>query len=97
MTLKQILDYTPGKGCKCHAYSEYECACTADWTSRDVLFLEWKLARYSECVRDFVVEYDKGSVSSTTHQSLREFAMLLNEPLRVDFNPNPKFANWLTL
>jgi len=97
MTLKQILDYTPGKDCKCNAVCDHECACDADWTSRDVLFIEWKLARYSEYVRDFVLEHDTGAVSALTDQSLREFAILLNEPLRVNFNPNPKFANWLSL
>ena len=29
--------YFPGKGCKCYAHSEYECACPdVDWTDSEV-------------------------------------------------------------
>ena len=30
-------DYYPGKGCRCYAHSESECACTdVDWTDPEV-------------------------------------------------------------
>jgi hypothetical protein len=29
-------NYTPGKGCMCHAHSESECGCDVDWTPREV-------------------------------------------------------------
>jgi hypothetical protein len=28
--------YIPGEGCLCHAHSEAECGCDADWTPREV-------------------------------------------------------------
>jgi hypothetical protein len=29
-------NYYPGKGCKCYAHSESECACNVDWTDPEV-------------------------------------------------------------
>ncbi len=29
-------NYTPGRDCQCHAHSEEECGCDADWTPREV-------------------------------------------------------------
>jgi hypothetical protein len=29
-------NYTPGQDCQCHAYSEAECGCDVDWTSKEV-------------------------------------------------------------
>lgn len=29
-------NYTPGQGCQCHAHSEEECGCDADWTPKEV-------------------------------------------------------------
>ena len=39
--------YTPGQDCNCHAYSESECGCDADWTPSEVYELREKLA--AEC------------------------------------------------
>ena len=36
--------YTPGQDCNCHAYSESECGCDADWTPSEVYELREKLA-----------------------------------------------------
>lgn len=36
--------YIPGKDCRCHAYSESECGCDADWTQAEVHELRGKLA-----------------------------------------------------
>jgi len=33
-------NYTPGKGCLCHAHSESECACDVDWTPKEVYELK---------------------------------------------------------
>jgi hypothetical protein len=35
--------YTPGQDCKCHAYSESECACDVDWTPTEVYELREQL------------------------------------------------------
>jgi hypothetical protein len=41
--------YYPGKGCKCHAYGENECACGVDWTDPEVYELrKWKEAIIEE-------------------------------------------------
>jgi len=31
-----IEEYYPGKGCKCYAHSDSECACNVDWTDPEV-------------------------------------------------------------
>lgn len=36
--------YTPGQDCNCHAYSESECGCGADWTPSEVYELREQLA-----------------------------------------------------
>ena len=43
-------EYYPGKGCKCYAHSEYECACIdVDWTEPEVYELrKWKEAIIDE-------------------------------------------------
>lgn len=33
-----------GVGCTCHAYSENECACDADWTDQETIDLRQKVA-----------------------------------------------------
>ena len=35
--------YIPGQDCECHAYSESECGCDADWTPTEVYELREKL------------------------------------------------------
>ena len=38
--------YIPGEGCLCHAHSEAECGCSADWTPREVYELREQRDRY---------------------------------------------------
>ena len=39
-----VEEYYPGKGCLCHAHSEYECACPdVDWTETEVYELREQL------------------------------------------------------
>lgn len=40
-----------GKGCKCAAYSESECACDVDWTPQEVYDLREKVQRLEEAIR----------------------------------------------
>lgn len=35
--------YTPGQDCGCHAFSESECGCDADWTPSEVYELREEL------------------------------------------------------
>jgi hypothetical protein len=32
--LKDILDYYPGKGCRCAAHDSSECGCNVDWSPK---------------------------------------------------------------
>lgn len=90
MTLRQISKHIPGKGCKCHAHSDSDCGCDVDWTPTMVLFLEWKLARYSERVSQYF--------DSRDDTALRAFADILNEPLRgKDYKLNPSLKPWLDI
>jgi|LakMenEpi03Aug12_release.lakeMendotaPanAssembly.Ray.scaffolds.fasta_scaffold3592539_1 hypothetical protein len=34
-----------GEGCKCNAHCEHECACDADWTTKEVYDLRAELAQ----------------------------------------------------
>lgn len=95
MTLREILKYTPGKGCKCHAACDWECACDTNWTSRNEFFLEWKLRMYSSLVREWFIEYYEHSVTKQTTTELSDFADILNEPLRIDLDINPKLERWI--
>jgi hypothetical protein len=36
-------EYFPGKGCKCHAWAEYECCYGVDWTELEVYKLREEL------------------------------------------------------
>ena len=40
-----------GKGCKCAAYSENECACDADWTPQEVYDLRAENERLKKAIR----------------------------------------------
>ena len=42
-TIKEIIDYIPGRGCECSAYNSYECGCDVDWTPTLQLELQWKI------------------------------------------------------
>ena len=46
-----------GKGCKCAAYSESECACDVDWTPQEVYDLREKVQRLEEAIRR-IAEHD---------------------------------------
>ncbi len=43
--------YIPGEGCLCHAHSEAECGCDADWTPREVYELREQRDRLAEAMR----------------------------------------------
>ena len=58
--------YTPGQDCCCHAYSESECGCSADWTPSEVYELREKLAaeraladRLAEIVEEGIEDLDE--------------------------------------
>lgn len=97
MTLKEILDYAPGMTCKCHAYGEYECGCDADWTSKQVYFLKWKLAKYDSLVNEWFLEYREKSVTKQTTAELNAFKAAIDEPITVGTSTeiNPVFKPWL--
>jgi hypothetical protein len=40
--------YIPGEGCLCHAHSEAECGCDADWTPREVYELREQRDRLAD-------------------------------------------------
>ena len=47
--------YYPGKGCKCYAHSESECACGVDWTDPEVYELREQvkeLKKWKEAVEE---------------------------------------------
>jgi len=44
MTSEELEDYIEGGACMCAAYSENECACNADWTSKEVYELRAEVA-----------------------------------------------------
>jgi len=41
--MDNLEDYYEGKGCKCYARSEGECACGVDWTPKEVYLLREQL------------------------------------------------------
>lgn len=51
--------YIPGEGCLCHAHSEAECGCDADWTPREVYELREQRDRLAEALKDFEYERDE--------------------------------------
>jgi hypothetical protein len=50
--------YTPGQDCQCHAYSESECGCDVDWTSREVYELREQRDRLAEALLWAKKEHD---------------------------------------
>ena len=50
---------------------------------------------YSSLVREWFIEYYEHSVTKQTTIELRNFADILNEPLRIDLDINPKLERWL--
>jgi len=94
-TLRQVIEYTPGAGCSCHATSEYECACDVDWTSKNEHFLEWKLTMYSYLIRNWFIEYYEHSVTKETTATLSKFTSILNEPLTIEAKINPNLEQWI--
>jgi hypothetical protein len=44
--------YIPGEGCLCHAHSEAECGCSADWTPREAYELREQRDRLAEALRE---------------------------------------------
>jgi hypothetical protein len=48
-------EYYPGKGCKCHAHSDYECCCNVDWTEPVVYELRDEVKKV-KAQRDEAVE-----------------------------------------
>lgn len=53
-----------GKGCVCHAYCEYECACGADWTPQEVYDLRAEVERLRDAMQDIglaITAYDAAS------------------------------------
>ena len=43
-----IDEYYEGKGCKCHAHSEWECCCNVDWTDPEVYELRNEVKELKE-------------------------------------------------
>jgi len=60
LTPKELVDYRPGKGCKCHAWVELECCCNTwndamtkqnikvDWTPKEVYELRNRVHELEE-------------------------------------------------
>ena len=46
--MDNLEDYHEGKGCKCYARSEGECACGVNWTPKQVYVLEAKVKELTE-------------------------------------------------
>jgi hypothetical protein len=44
--------YIPGEGCLCHAHSEAECGCDADWTPMEVYELREQRDMLAEALRE---------------------------------------------
>ena len=51
--------YTPGQDCKCHAYSESECACDVDWTPTEVHELRAQLKAANETIKSIQFYIDR--------------------------------------
>jgi len=90
-----------GKGCKCAAYSESECACDADWTPQEVYDLRAENARLKEAIRriaeqDATLSVQGGNVTVTMDAPLTdeereaiERAILELDEIRKEFIPTP--------
>jgi len=50
-------DYYEGKGCKCYAWSQGECACGADWTPKEVYRLRDEIVSLREQLGELNNEY----------------------------------------
>ena len=66
-----------GKGCKCAAYSESECACDADWTPQEVYDLRAENERLREAIRrlaaqDATLSICNGNVTVTMDAALTD-------------------------
>jgi hypothetical protein len=66
-----------GKGCKCAAYSESECACNADWTPQEVYDLRAENERLKEAIRrlaeqDATLSVCDGNVTVTMEGTLTD-------------------------
>ena len=51
--------YTPGQDCMCHAYSESEFGCDADWTPSEVYELRAKLKAANETIKSIQFYIDR--------------------------------------
>lgn len=69
--------YTPRQDCGCHAYSESECGCDADWTPSEVYELREKLSA-ERALADRLhgaldaLDYNLAFAENTAHGSLGE-------------------------
>jgi hypothetical protein len=66
--------YIPGEGCLCHAHSEAECGCSADWTPREVYELREQRDRLAEVIKAATVLIAAKGRHNTmlAYQGLRE-------------------------
>jgi hypothetical protein len=53
-----------GEGCKCNAHCEHECACDADWTTKEVYDLRADLAQRTADVAKAKAERDEARRSA---------------------------------
>ena len=66
-------DYYPGKGCRCHAHSESECACdNIDWTDPEV----YKLREENADLKERVIQLTD-RVNEIDSDELRELKSIL--------------------
>jgi hypothetical protein len=66
--------YIPGEGCLCHAHSEAECGCSADWTPREDYELREQRDRLAEVIKAATVLIAAKGRHNTmlAYQGLRE-------------------------
>lgn len=74
-----------GKGCKCAAYDESECACNADWTPQEVYDLRAENERLKEAIRrlaeqDATLSVCEGNVTVTMDGPLAWIGVFDGEP-----------------
>lgn len=66
-----------GKGCKCAAYNESECACDADWTPQELIDARAEIERLREAIRrlaeqDATLSVCDGNVTVTMDATLTD-------------------------
>jgi hypothetical protein len=88
-------EYYPGKGCQCHAHSDWECCCNVDWTEPEVYELRdevKELKKWKEAIIEKLITWH---IYSEEHENNPKKALhdlaVINSDVAVYFHEQEKW------